>query len=51
MLALKLDVTNNERVAQAAKETESTFGRCDILINNSGYMDRPSKMTEVDPDK
>jgi NAD(P)-dependent dehydrogenase (short-subunit alcohol dehydrogenase family) len=34
--SLKLDVTNNEDRAAAAKYLESKFGRLDILINNAG---------------
>ena len=51
VLSLKLDVTSKESVAQAAKEVDDAFGRCDILINNSGFMETTSKMTEVDPDE
>ena len=50
VLALKLDVTNRESVAQSAKEVESAFGRCDILINNSGYMEKQVRIMEADPD-
>lgn len=38
VLAVKLDVTNKESVAEAAKETEKSFGHVDILVNNSGFM-------------
>jgi NAD(P)-dependent dehydrogenase (short-subunit alcohol dehydrogenase family) len=34
--SLKLDVTNNEDRAAAAKYLESKFGRLDIMINNAG---------------
>lgn len=50
VLSLKLDVTNKESVAQAAQKAERAFGRCDILVNNSGFMELQVKMTEVDPD-
>ena len=51
VLALKLDVTDKKSVAQAAVDTEKAFGRCDILINNSGAMERPISMAEADPDE
>ena len=38
-LAVKLDVSNEENVASAAKEVESKFGRLDILVNNAGYLE------------
>lgn len=51
VLKVKLDVTRKESVAEAAKQVEDAFGRCDILINNSGFMETNLKMTEVDPDE
>jgi len=36
-LALKLDVTKAEQVAEAAKKAEAKFGRIDVLVNNAGY--------------
>lgn len=38
VLALKLDVTSKESVANAAKETEKAFGGLDILVNNAGFL-------------
>ena len=38
MLKLKLDVTDQGSVANAAVETEEAFGKLDILINNAGYL-------------
>ena len=38
-LALKLDVTNQESVENAAEEVEGAFGRLDVLINNAGYLE------------
>ncbi len=36
-LALKLDVTDKEEVAEAVKWAESAFGSIDVLVNNAGY--------------
>ena len=36
-LALRLDVTDPEQVASAAKEAEARFGAIDVLVNNAGY--------------
>ncbi len=35
-LALQLDVTNREQIAQAVKQAEETFGHIDVLVNNGG---------------
>ena len=39
-LALKLDVTNQESVENAAEEVEGAFGRLDVLVNNAGYLEQ-----------
>jgi NAD(P)-dependent dehydrogenase (short-subunit alcohol dehydrogenase family) len=36
-LALALDVTRSEQVAEAVAATESAFGQLDVLVNNAGY--------------
>ncbi|MCO8305529.1 oxidoreductase [Streptomyces sp. RKCA744] len=36
-LALALDVTDKNQVAEAVKEAETAFGRIDVLVNNAGY--------------
>jgi NAD(P)-dependent dehydrogenase (short-subunit alcohol dehydrogenase family) len=36
-VALPLDVTNPEQIADAVKQTEEVFGRIDVLVNNAGY--------------
>lgn len=35
---IKLDVTNEESIAAAVKEIESSLGRLDILVNNAGIV-------------
>ena len=37
VIAPALDVTDRDRVAQVVRETESAFGRIDVLVNNAGY--------------
>ena len=36
-LALALDVTNPQQIADAAAEARRAFGRVDVLVNNAGY--------------
>jgi len=36
-LALALDVTDRDQVLAAVADTENTFGRIDVLVNNAGY--------------
>lgn len=36
-LALTLDVTDREQVADAVAEAEKHFGRIDVLVNNAGF--------------
>ncbi|MFI1753907.1 oxidoreductase [Streptomyces sp. NPDC020571] len=36
-LALRLDVTDPESVADAVEAAEKEFGRIDVLVNNAGY--------------
>ncbi|KAB7843689.1 oxidoreductase [Streptomyces mobaraensis] len=36
-LALPLDVTDADRIAQAVARAEAAFGRIDVLVNNAGY--------------
>jgi NAD(P)-dependent dehydrogenase (short-subunit alcohol dehydrogenase family) len=36
-VALSLDVTDPEQVADAVKQAEEVFGRIDVLVNNAGY--------------
>lgn len=36
-IALALDVTNKEQVAQAVADAENFFGQIDVLVNNAGF--------------
>ena len=36
-LALSLDVTDHQRVAEAAAAGQGRFGAVDVLVNNAGY--------------
>ena len=36
-LALALDVTNDDQIANAVAKAMETFGRIDVLVNNAGY--------------
>ena len=38
LLALTVDITNNNAVKEAIDETVKTFGRIDVIVNNAGYM-------------
>ncbi len=35
-IALELDVTNPQQIASAVRQSEQTFGRIDVLVNNAG---------------
>lgn len=37
MLSLALDVTNQQQIKQAIKETIERLGRIDVLVNNAGF--------------
>ncbi len=37
VLALKLDVTKPNEIAQAVKAAHETFGRLDVVVNNAGF--------------
>jgi NAD(P)-dependent dehydrogenase (short-subunit alcohol dehydrogenase family) len=37
LLALTVDLTNEESVQSAIAQTHATFGRLDIIVNNAGY--------------
>jgi NAD(P)-dependent dehydrogenase (short-subunit alcohol dehydrogenase family) len=37
LLAIKLDVTNEEQAREAMRQTVERFGRIDVLINNAGF--------------
>lgn len=37
VLALSLDVTDQNQIAEAVKAAEERFGRIDVLVNNAGY--------------
>jgi NAD(P)-dependent dehydrogenase (short-subunit alcohol dehydrogenase family) len=47
-LALPLDVTDPDRVADAARQTRERFGAVDVLVNNAGYGYRAA-VEEADP--
>ena len=38
LLALTVDITNEEEVKQAIANTVQTFGKIDVAVNNAGYM-------------
>ncbi|TEY43948.1 hypothetical protein BOTCAL_0359g00080 [Botryotinia calthae] len=51
ILALKLDILDFASVTEAAKSIETTFGRLDILINNSAYFSKAVNMVDGDKDE
>jgi len=51
VLALSVDVTNNEQVLDAAKQVQTTFGRIDVVINNAGYMEKHNLIADTDVDE
>ncbi|ANI88544.1 short-chain dehydrogenase/reductase [Arachidicoccus ginsenosidimutans] len=38
LLALTVDITNDNEVKSAIEETVKTFGKIDVAVNNAGYM-------------
>lgn len=50
VLCLRVDVTSEKSVADAAQKVESAFSRLDIIINNAGYLEKfvPIHETEAD---
>lgn len=48
--ALDVDVTNAQRVKQAAEETMQKFGRIDVLFNNAGWIARGSVLETSEED-
>jgi len=49
ILQLKLDVSDEQSVANAASQTEQIFGHLDILVNNAGRMETWSLLADSDP--
>lgn len=49
-LPLKLDVTDQKSVDDAAAAVQREFGRCDVVVNNAGVMGNMSLVTESDPE-
>lgn len=50
ILALRMDVTSEESVRQAARTVDEEFsGKLDILVNNAGYLPEFKPITESDP--
>jgi NAD(P)-dependent dehydrogenase (short-subunit alcohol dehydrogenase family) len=49
VVAVNLDVTDQKSTEGAAREIQQSFGRLDILVNNSGYQEENARMLDVDP--
>jgi 3-oxoacyl-[acyl-carrier protein] reductase len=47
-LAIKMDVTNREQIAQVFKRVKDEFGRIDILINNAAVLDNTASIEKMD---
>ena len=50
VLTLKLDVKDENSVAEAAAQVEKHFSRLDILINNAGVLEMPKNLVDSDPE-
>ncbi|KAJ4349574.1 uncharacterized protein N0V89_008190 [Didymosphaeria variabile] len=50
IIRLKVDVTSEQSVGEAAAQVEKAFGRLDVLVNNAGYLETfvPLHETSVD---
>jgi len=51
IIKLKLDVTSESSVSEAAMDVEKQVGRLDILINNAGYLENWKPIAETDPNE
>ncbi|OKL56135.1 hypothetical protein UA08_08742 [Talaromyces atroroseus] len=49
VLKLHLDVTDPKGVAEAAVQVQQKFGKLDILLNNAGYLEKWTEVSESDP--
>ena len=49
VLALTVDVGNNDQVVTGVKKAEETFGRLDVVINNAGYAPLCGSIADTDP--
>ncbi|CAH0036803.1 unnamed protein product [Clonostachys rhizophaga] len=48
-LAIKLDVTSEDSVQAAADSIRAEFGRCDVLVNNAGFLGKSTLIADSDP--
>ena len=51
ILTVKLDVSNQQSVTDAAAKVKETFGRIDVLVNNAGFLEEFLPIAESDPDQ
>jgi len=47
-VAIKMDVTNREQIADVFKRVKAEFGRIDILINNAATLDNTAQIEKMD---
>ena len=50
VLTINGDATKTADAAGAAKQVKDTFGKLDALINNAGYMEAVTSITDSDPE-
>ncbi len=50
-LPIKLDVTNEQSVKEAAAEVEKEFGKLDVLVNNAGVLGQFGLIAESNPEE
>ena len=49
LIAMELDITNDESVSTLAREIESNYGKLDVLINNAGaFFDQGNEPLDTD---
>lgn len=51
ILTVQLDVKDRAKVESAATKVEADFGRLDILINNTGYLEPVVPIVDSNPDE
>jgi len=51
VLALKLEVTDQKSVEDAAKQIETEFGKLDVVVNNAGILGNLKSIVDSDPEE
>lgn len=50
ILRIKIDITNQKSVDDAAREIQDSFGRLDVIVHNAGVFGANAPIADSDPD-